>query len=291
VRKPRRGRKKRWRLFKFLILAFLFALIGVSVFSMYRYVLKDVGWRGFASKILTSISGNEPPGEWPAPSADVLPLPGSRDETPVSEDAGEGAPETGYFEDMGAPLSAEAEPSPDVAPREAVRVSPVSSDPIPEATIPAPAVSSADAVPDNDAEYVWSAWDAEGYSSLIAEGRFLSPDETPSMAGVVSGDRVRMRAAPNTSARIMWQFDNGVSLNVLRRYLSGTERYYWFEVGRVGEAGWIYGEFLKVASGENMIPEAELKDTPPPTRRTPPRPAQPGESSGPPPIRTRPADE
>jgi hypothetical protein len=73
----------------------------------------------------------------------------------------------------------------------------------------------------------------------------LSAEAEKSKRGVVLGDRVRMRADPNTSATIVRQLNKGETLDVLDSYKAAHERYPWYQVRHEGDTGWVYGEFLK----------------------------------------------
>ena len=88
--------------------------------------------------------------------------------------------------------------------------------------------------------------DAGGYSALAAPDRFFTSAEILSTVGVVSGDRVRLRTDHSLKGRVIGKFDSGASFDVVRRYSSGNEKYFWYEVRRDGAEGWIYGEFLNV---------------------------------------------
>jgi ribosomal protein S27AE len=92
--------------------------------------------------------------------------------------------------------------------------------------------------------YVWSADDANGYSSLAPQD---SSGAVSGIKGTVLGDRVRLRAEPNTNARILSHFDKGEPIEVLRRYSSGSEKFYWFNVRGKGRTGWMYGEYVGAA--------------------------------------------
>jgi RNA polymerase subunit RPABC4/transcription elongation factor Spt4 len=96
----------------------------------------------------------------------------------------------------------------------------------------------------------WTTPDDNGYSVLT---------ETP-LAAEVTGDHVRVRSMPNTDARIRGQFDKGASVRVTRRYASGHEPFFWFEVRDGKTRGWMYGEFLKLERGVNRV-EKYLEDT------------------------------
>jgi hypothetical protein len=94
--------------------------------------------------------------------------------------------------------------------------------------------------------YVWADADANGYGKLVPSDQSSTDTEIPSLKGMVLGDRVRLRAAPNTNSKILNHYNKGVSLDVLQRYSSGQEQYYWFNVGISGRTGWMYGEFVGI---------------------------------------------
>jgi hypothetical protein len=307
-----RGKKKKGCMLKFLAFVFLCVLIGAFAFALHGYVLKEGNWRDFVSKIWTRGGGNQPgipelpvafvdeassdaallEEAWDGPPSD------SRQAEPETE---EPAPGGVASDDAGFPKTtsrdaeepvtvsinapeferlAESGSSPDVAPQ-IVLASPVSSEPdLAQASPDLPGATPEAVSQAEEVEYVWSTQDADGYSSPVATDRFFSSGVTLSLLGTVSGDRVRMRAEPNTKSRIKLQFDNGVSLDVTRRYSSGRERHYWFEASLDGETGWVYGEFLKVGSGGSDAPEVVSRDA----RHIAPEPAP----SGSPLIRTLP---
>jgi predicted RNA-binding Zn-ribbon protein involved in translation (DUF1610 family) len=290
--KPRGRKKKKGCLFKFLALVFLCAIIGAFAFALHGYVLKEGNWRDLVSRIWTRGGGNQPGSQNPpAPSAneassdamppeeawggpprdsrqaepeqeESAPMP-ARDDAGVPKTASrngeEPAPESANAPEPEQPV--ENGPSSDVAP-EIVLASPVSSEPDPAQASPDLTGASPGTVSQaEEVEYVWSSQDADGYSSPVATDRFFTSGVTLSLLGTVSGDRVRMRAEPNTKSRIKLQFDNGVSLDVTRRYSSGRERHYWVEASLDGETGWVYGEFLKVGFGGSDAPEVVPRDT------------------------------
>jgi RNA polymerase subunit RPABC4/transcription elongation factor Spt4 len=102
----------------------------------------------------------------------------------------------------------------------------------------------------------WTEQDAEGYSIVAANDRFFTSSQTPSLRGTVTADHVRVRSAPNTASRIRRQLDSGAEVELVRRFSSGKEPYYWFEVRSSGGSGWIYGEFIKPEADGNRVPPA-----------------------------------
>ncbi|MDR1509139.1 MAG: SH3 domain-containing protein [Synergistaceae bacterium] len=114
-------------------------------------------------------------------------------------------------------------------------------------------VQSGANAPDNP-EYVWAVQDASGYSTLAAADRFFTSAQIPSAIGAVSGDRVRLRSNHSLKGRIVGQFDNGASFDVVRRYSSGNEKFCWYEVRSGDVTGWIYGEFLKIPGVKDDSP-------------------------------------
>jgi predicted nucleic acid-binding Zn ribbon protein len=99
----------------------------------------------------------------------------------------------------------------------------------------------------------WSEQDAEGYSTVSANDRFFTSSQTPSLLGIVTADGVRVRSAPNTTSRIKKQLDGGTEVELVRRFSSGKEQYYWFEVRDSDGSGWIYGEFIKPEADGNKV--------------------------------------
>ena len=137
--------------------------------------------------------------------------------------------------------------------------SPVSPDSADSPDLPE-AQAEAEALP-TAPEVVWTERDQDGYSFLSRGNRFTPDDETLSIPGVVSADRVRVRNMPSTErGRILRQLNTGVQVDVTRRFASGGERYYWFQILHAGEIGWVYGEFLRVESTDNEVGEITLQN-------------------------------
>ena len=90
-------------------------------------------------------------------------------------------------------------------------------------------------------DQVGSLGDIEAYLRGRMAGRF---DSGASRRGVISGDRVRMRAAPNTNAPIIHHFRLGLALAVLDIYKAEHERHPWYQVRFYDDIGWVYGEFF-----------------------------------------------
>jgi hypothetical protein len=107
----------------------------------------------------------------------------------------------------------------------------------------------------------WTEQDAEGYSTVAANDRFFTSSQTPSLRGTVTADYVRVRSAPNTSSRIKRRLDSGAEVELVRRFSSGKEPYYWFEVRDSGGSGWIYGEFIKPETDSNNVLPASPSET------------------------------
>ncbi|MDR1134468.1 MAG: zinc ribbon domain-containing protein [Synergistaceae bacterium] len=102
----------------------------------------------------------------------------------------------------------------------------------------------------------WTEQDSEGYSTVSASDRFFTSAQTPSLRGTVTADHVRVRSAPNTNARIKRQLDRGAEVELVRRFSSGNDGYYWFEARDAGGSGWIYGEYIKPETGSGRITPA-----------------------------------
>jgi uncharacterized protein YgiM (DUF1202 family) len=90
--------------------------------------------------------------------------------------------------------------------------------------------------------YVWSDADAQGYSSLIASDP--SSGGEPKLEGTVTGDRVRLRSAPNTDSRIINHYNKGVKVEITQRYVSAREEHPWYNIRINGRAGWMYGQYV-----------------------------------------------
>ncbi|MDR1944116.1 MAG: zinc ribbon domain-containing protein [Synergistaceae bacterium] len=95
--------------------------------------------------------------------------------------------------------------------------------------------------------YSWSSWSESGYSRIVpANPSDVSP-VPGNPKGTVLGDRVRLRAEPNTNSKIILHFNRNDSIEVLQRYSSVSEDYYWFNVSGKGKTGWMYGQYVSIA--------------------------------------------
>jgi len=92
----------------------------------------------------------------------------------------------------------------------------------------------------------WGEQDANGYSVLILPEQGEAGRAGVSMRGVVRGNGVNLRAEPNTGSERLGQFNSGKEFDVTRRYWSGSEENFWYEVGSGDDNGWMYGQFLRV---------------------------------------------
>ena len=94
----------------------------------------------------------------------------------------------------------------------------------------------------------WGEQDANGYSAVTLPGR-NNPEQggVSSMRGTVTGNRVNLRSEPNTRSQVRGQFTSGREVEITRRYWSGDERFFWYEVNSRGDSGWMYGEYLRIA--------------------------------------------
>jgi hypothetical protein len=231
-RRARRKHGKNGCVYKLILLILLFCVIAAALF---------IEWGNILSSVQERVIGYGRPSPPAAVSDDVISEPPS---LVVSVDE----PDTPVHEPDVA--------SEDAAPPEVVPASPVSDDavlPVPSQDLPE---SSADvAGAPRGMEIAWAERDRDGYSFLTPLDGFLPAGETLSLPGAVSGDHVRVRARPSIRGRIRRQLDNGVSVDVTGRYSSGEEKYYWFQIRGGGEAGWIYGEFLRVTSTDSEVPE------------------------------------
>jgi hypothetical protein len=90
----------------------------------------------------------------------------------------------------------------------------------------------------------WGERDANGYSVLVTSGG--GAHDGLSMRGTVKGNRVRLRAEPNTQSQILGHFETGNEIAVTERYWSGREKFHWFKVASADNSGWMYGEYLRV---------------------------------------------
>jgi DNA-directed RNA polymerase subunit RPC12/RpoP/uncharacterized protein YgiM (DUF1202 family) len=94
------------------------------------------------------------------------------------------------------------------------------------------------------AEFIWGAQDSRGYSKLTPSDPSRVSAGTPALSAVVLGDRVRMRAEPNTDGKIIHHYSKGARVEVLRRYNSGKEEYPWYNIRVRGQSGWMYGQYV-----------------------------------------------
>jgi len=68
--------------------------------------------------------------------------------------------------------------------------------------------------------------------------------------------RVNLRAAPSTQAKIIGKLDNGNQITLIGRNKNGD----WYQVMLAGatEPGWVFGETLQIANGDpNGLPIVE----------------------------------
>jgi hypothetical protein len=289
--RERRGwrRKVSW-CFLILAAALLWLAAGVSSIAIYN-ASKDASFRGvltfmretlFAPASEISRAGDEAAemepdgGGWvdisedsyeTVISNDILPAvtPITVDDSVISPQQDDEARQTGQNSpentDDGPPLSdgkegadaAAGNTSSDTETGAMVLASPLSVSPESD-----DAAVSADGRQDSGA---WTAQDSEGYSIVAANDRFFTSSQIPSLRGIVTGDNVRVRSAPNTASRIKKHFDKGAEVELVRRFSSGKEQYYWFEARDSGESGWVYGEFIKPEAGDNkVLPPADTGD-------------------------------
>jgi hypothetical protein len=145
------------------------------------------------------------------------------------------APPIDYTDDSSAPIADDTDPAED---GNFVSISnPQSAGDSP------PEASSAQSGP----RYSWSSWSESGYSRIVpANPSGVSP-VPGNPKGTVLGDRVRLRAEPNTNAKIILHFNRDDSIEVLQRYYSVSEDYYWFNVSGKGKTGWMYGQYVSIA--------------------------------------------
>ncbi|MDR3166284.1 MAG: zinc ribbon domain-containing protein [Synergistaceae bacterium] len=109
---------------------------------------------------------------------------------------------------------------------------------------------------------VWTEQDSEGYSTVAAADRFFTSSQIPSLRGTITTNRVRVRSAPNTASRIKRQLGRGTEVELIRRFSSGNDRYYWFEARDSAGSGWIYGEFVKPETGGNKVSSVSSGNNP-----------------------------
>ena len=277
VRRERRGGKRKkngcFIIFAAVLLWFVAVVSAIAIYNASR----DMSFKGIPAFIkeifFASGSGDEEVKEVPAGgnaaavsedsreiaiSNDSLPVaaPIAEDETDMSppdsrpdDEEGQNPPEN---TDDASPIvesdeetdTAENTP-PDAENGAMVPVSPLSASPESgDETVSADERQSSDA---------WTERDSEGYSTVAATDRFFTSSQTPSLRGTVTADHVRVRSAPNTSSRIKRQLNSGAEVELVRRFSSNKEGYYWFEVRDSGGNGWIYGEFIKPEAGGSKV--------------------------------------
>ncbi|MDR1472466.1 MAG: zinc ribbon domain-containing protein [Synergistaceae bacterium] len=207
---------KKRSVFRVLVSFLLFLAVVVGAcFAAYMYFLRDIPWRD----VVALITGR---GSESAREESVVPL------TPEEREL------AGISMDMGATASADAE---------------VSEDASREAGSPAPGeIPSADhtTLPPAMLRYAWSQPDESGFSQPVVIDQSGDFVRDATFTGVVMGNRVRMRAEPNTTCDTMRHFSRDALLDVVGRYSSANDRHFWFNVRSDGKIGWIYGEFLRV---------------------------------------------
>jgi hypothetical protein len=254
--RPKRGRGRGGRGWGPLVFIALCVVIAASAFAAYKFALIP---RRAVDPPAQEIPAADVPGDAPPQAGDP---PGSADVAPSDDINDDYIP---IPDENAAPVSTEVSQT---AGAGSVEAGPISAE-----TQASPGTESA-------GDLDWTERDVDGYSFLAPRDRFLSADEIVSLPGIVSGDHVRVRSRPNTKGSIRRQLDGGVSLDVTRRYSSGQERYYWFQVHYGKSFGWIYGEFLNVENTGSEVPGFQ---PPPPAQPTPSRrPAQPpgGKATG-----------
>ena len=272
-RERRRGKRKKSECFLiFAAVALLWLAAGVSAIAVYD-ASKNMSLKKVLTLITDKLSSPDPedeaakeePGREAAAASkdtyesvisyDSLPVAETKTNMPLSESrpGGENEPDATVSADDGS-LSDErdegvgAENMPGAAGAPAVLASPLNVSP--ESGDETVSVASADERRDSGA---WTGQDSEGYSTVAADDRFFTPSQTPSLRGIVTANHVRVRSAPNTSSRIKRQLDSGAEVELVRRFSSGNEGYYWFEVRDSAGSGWIYGEFINPEAGDNKI--------------------------------------
>ena len=250
--RPRGERSRRRRkgcIRKLLLLILLLGIAGAVVKHRHSIqpILEELAARHFGGHqtavVSEDIISSEP---LPADPREVTYEYDERDEEDSSDPAPDAAPE-----EENAPLviaiPVTEEPagvSPDLSVSPDLTISPDSS--------VSPATDAEE--PSGTAEVVWTERDQDGYSFLSPGDGIVPDNEVLSLQGVVSGNNVRVRNMPSTArGRILRELRSGVSVDVTRRYESGEERYYWFQVRAAGEIGWIYGEFLQVESTNSEV--------------------------------------
>ncbi|MDR3254224.1 MAG: SH3 domain-containing protein [Synergistaceae bacterium] len=125
-------------------------------------------------------------------------------------------------------------------------------DPAPETTIARPVTPETQPggipslVDSGPIKYVWGVDDPRGYSSLAPSDPSRIPSETPFLAGVVAGDRVRLRSEPNTSSTVLSHSSKGAKIEVIGRFTSGVEKFPWYNIRALDKVGWMYGEYVNI---------------------------------------------
>ena len=99
------------------------------------------------------------------------------------------------------------------------------------------------------AKLAWGVQGGDGISVLVlSDGSPAS--ELSSLPGSVTGSRVRLRAEPSTRASILGALERGEEVAIVRRFSSGEEKFFWYNVRTGKGTGWIYGEFVRVIEDE-----------------------------------------
>ncbi|MDR0654497.1 MAG: SH3 domain-containing protein [Synergistaceae bacterium] len=292
-RERRRGKRKKSGCFFIFVVLLLCLVAGVSAIVGYG-VSKNMSFKETCKDILISVWGNlfasAPEGEEPkeakeepdgaggtAVSEDPYERAISNDSltvvTPIAEDepdmsppdlrpGGEEGQNPSGNTDGGSTLAERDEERSDTAENmssDADSGAFVLASPL-DAT-PESGDETAPAEGDRQGSSMWTEQDSEGYSTVAADDRFFTASQTPSLRGTVAGNRVNVRSAPNTASRVKGQMNNGAEVEIVRRFSSGKERYYWFEVHDSGGSGWVYGEFIKPEMGENKVPAVSSVNT------------------------------
>jgi hypothetical protein len=204
-------KRRNFPLWLVAVIVFLFILGGAG-FAAYKYFLSDIPW----DEVVAVIRGHRSESEY---ESRTVPL--SSEEI---EEMGIDAPDEPPADDPAVyqpPFQQYSPSAPDSMPYQS---------PPPQPTV----------------RYIWSQTDTGGFSQPVAvdqNGLFV---QSVSFSGTVMGDHVRVRSAPNTSSYIKSQFNKGAVLDVIQRYSSGRDRYFWYKVVYSGQVGWMYGEFLSV---------------------------------------------
>jgi len=212
-------RRRRGFLFKLISALVFWGVAMGALYGVYKFLGSGIPW----SDVMAMVTGSErQTGGIPLTDVHIEELPPIVPETSDSDVLPPIVPEASA-PDVLPPIVPETEDSNVSAQPESIQAEPVPP-PKPE----------------------WGEQDANGYSVLILPEQGEAGRAGVSMRGVVRGNGVNLRAEPNTGSERLGQFNSGKEFDVTRRYWSGSEENFWYEVGSGDDNGWMYGQFLRV---------------------------------------------